>query len=225
MIKSGLQSLGSLPNNVLVTFGFVLIIREYNEVLIMSKQVSLICNYCQKEFSCIYKQRKTRKFCSKNCVDKYKTIDPIIRFKKNIVIDEISKCWLYQGSLSHGYGRIEIKNKRYLAHRFSYEIHKEPIKNPLLFVCHHCDIRNCVNPDHLFLGTAKDNVLDMFKKGRHPIHKGQDAWHAKLNDPEVIQIKKLLETEISMTQIAKMFGVHIVTIHDIKYKKTWAHLI
>lgn len=54
------------------------------------------------------------------------------------------------------------------AHRFSYAIHKQALIPHDLMVCHACDNRLCVNPSHLWLGTALDNVMDMIAKGRHP---------------------------------------------------------
>jgi len=66
----------------------------------------------------------------------------------------------------HGYGLYKIKGKRHLAHRVSYQQSKGDIPTGLL-VCHTCDVRHCVNPDHLFLGTNMDNVKDMLNKNRH----------------------------------------------------------
>lgn len=89
--------------------------------------------------------------------------------KKYIRLDE-SGCWLWIGSKTKkGYGgflrSIKGKNKYFYAHRFIYELANGPIKKGL-FCCHHCDVRNCVNPEHIFLGTALDNNRDMLAKGR-----------------------------------------------------------
>lgn len=81
-----------------------------------------------------------------------------------------SGCWLWTGVLNRsGYGQTRPPgtggNKRVLAHRVSYEAFVGPIP-PGLFVCHSCDVRCCVNPDHLFVGVNLDNCRDMASKGR-----------------------------------------------------------
>ena len=74
-------------------------------------------------------------------------------------------CWLWVGGKGNGYGYVWHDNRTKRAHRVSWEMAYGPI--PLgLFVCHKCDTPLCVRPDHLFLGTAKDNIEDCFIKGR-----------------------------------------------------------
>ena len=85
-------------------------------------------------------------------------------------IDKTDGCWLWTGGLTtSGYGILytskQDKPRRRLAHRLMYEIEHGPIPDGL-FVCHRCDNPPCVNPDHLFLGTASDNMQDMLSKGR-----------------------------------------------------------
>lgn len=76
------------------------------------------------------------------------------------------ECWEWQGPTNHGYGYIRIDGPKRYMHRFSWELHNGEITDGL-FVLHKCDNPSCVNPDHLFLGTQRDNVYDCIAKGRH----------------------------------------------------------
>ncbi len=77
-----------------------------------------------------------------------------------------SGCWIWLGATANcGYGELRMKGVRTRAHRYSYELFKGPIPKGL-FVCHSCDVPACVNPDHLWVGTQKDNLADMVRKER-----------------------------------------------------------
>ena len=80
------------------------------------------------------------------------------------------KCWELLGPKNYqSYGKFNVKNKEYRAHRWSYEYFVEPLGEK--YCLHHCDNPSCVNPFHLFKGTAKDNALDMVNKKRHYYNK------------------------------------------------------
>lgn len=86
-------------------------------------------------------------------------------FYKNVIIT--SECWVWTGALNKdGYGIFSYCGKTIRAHRLSYLFAKGAIKKGL-FICHKCDVRNCVNPSHLYEGTAKDNNRDTVKRGNH----------------------------------------------------------
>ena len=86
-------------------------------------------------------------------------------FKK---VNKTDTCWLWTGALnSKGYGSLRVNGKSVSAHRLSFLWFKGDIPDGML-ICHTCDTPSCVNPDHLWLGTPKDNHKDMWDKGREP---------------------------------------------------------
>lgn len=87
-------------------------------------------------------------------------------------------CWLWQGKKfpRTGYGQFTIRRKTVLAHRTAHELAIGPIPAGML-VCHRCDVRDCVRPDHLFLGTYSDNMRDASSKMRLPTQKNTHCLH------------------------------------------------
>ncbi len=123
------------------------------------------------------------------------------------------KCWLWIGTKSPtGYGQLSWEGKKYAAHRLAYIVYKGEIgKN--LFVCHLCDNPSCVNPEHLFLGTHKDNMKDAKLKKR--------MRKTVLNIEKSEEIKMLIQKKTPLDEIAKRYQVSKFAIYDIKYGKTW----
>jgi hypothetical protein len=95
-------------------------------------------------------------------------------------VNKTDNCWLWTaGSRGKtGYGAFKIDGKVIDSHRVSYTIHKGEIPKGL-YVCHSCDNRKCVNPEHLFLGSAKENWQDGFDKGRIKLLGGIDTEKLK----------------------------------------------
>lgn len=132
-------------------------------------------------------------------------------------------CWEWQGSKSRGYGQIEANGKPYLVHRFSYWLHYGEIPKGKgwhgLCVCHSCDNRFCVNPDHLWLGTHADNMRDAKQKGRFS---GENAGNVKHTFKDVAKIKEMYATgKYSQRKLGKMFGVSHTNIYAITKGKLW----
>ncbi len=149
----------------------------------------------------------------------------IDRFNK-YVRKEPNGCWIWTGGgcSSTGYGTFLIKGDRPIirtpAHRASYELHVGPIQEGMN-VCHKCDVRRCVNPDHLFIGTPKDNTQDMISKGRKPI--GSEMKCAKLTEAMIPQIIAMCR-ERPQLHVAKELSVSPMTISLIVNNKTWKHV-
>lgn len=136
------------------------------------------------------------------------------RFNDNI--EKTESCWIWKGSLSRGYGMIFYK-KNMRAHRFSYFIHIGKLLMNYL-VCHTCDNKLCVNPDHLYLGTPKDNSRDATERKRLKV--GSDHHFSKLSDKDVNEIIKSSESGVSLSE---KFGISKTHVSRIRNKKNWIH--
>ena len=142
------------------------------------------------------------------------------RFEKHIFPCPMTGCWLWTGHLlTGGYGQISLFGRRgesmIAAHRASWMIHKGDI--PLgMWVLHHCDVRCCVNPNHLFIGTRRDNVDDMLKKKRQAMH--ERSGMAKLTKDAALEIRS---STLTRTELANKFGVNKASIENVIHKRTW----
>lgn len=146
-------------------------------------------------------------------------------FHSKYYIDEKTECWVWTACIaSHGYGDITVRSHFHsTAHRASWLLHKGDIPDNM-FVLHTCDNRKCVNPDHLFLGTHKDNMRDMNEKGRQVPNttsiKGSVS-NAKLTEEDVICIRELRSVGEKLKSIAAIFDVHPDHIRKITNYKIW----
>jgi len=144
------------------------------------------------------------------------------RFHSGYRVDAASDCWEWQTNIqSNGYGHAKFGGKARLVHRVSYEMHKGIIPDGV-YVLHSCDNRKCVNPLHLFLGTAMDNRLDMQAKRRHA--HGERVRTAKLTASQVLEIYALSDAGKGSPLIAKRYGISISMAWNIKTGKSWRHL-
>lgn len=132
-----------------------------------------------------------------------------------------SDCWLWIGSVNrHGYGATSIAGEN-KAHRASWRLFKGHIPNGMS-VLHKCDVRCCVNPEHLFIGTQLDNMRDCSVKGRIkniPLF-GEDNPMSKLTLNEVNEIRELLGFQ-SQHELSRKYNVSPMTINRIALGKTW----
>lgn len=139
------------------------------------------------------------------------------------------ECWLWIGNIgANGYGQLSIKNKTISAHRLSWTLNYGPILDGL-FVLHECDNPPCVNPNHLFLGTNKDNILDAIAKGRlNPLGKSNLSlylYKAKVHENQVREIRqKYSQGLVTFRMLAREYKVSKKTIHRIVRYKTWKNV-
>lgn len=144
------------------------------------------------------------------------------RFEKHIYYS-IDGCWYWTSSISpEGYGRISVNGVNKRASRVSYELHKGDFDHSLM-VCHTCDNRSCVNPDHLFLGSAKDNYDDMVRKDRWDRARGADHGKSRLTIPEVLAIREM-NGKFDLFKIAENFNVSHGCVYAVIKRITWRHV-
>lgn len=142
-------------------------------------------------------------------------------------IDFSGDCWIWKAYITKsGYGSYRHGNSMVLAHRFIWSVVNGVIPEGLC-VLHKCDVRNCVNPDHLFLGSNQDNVDDRVIKGREGERTGEKNGRSKLNKEQVEEIRKLykrgtnIKNEFSQRGLAKRFGVSNVVISGVVNNRSW----
>lgn len=142
------------------------------------------------------------------------------RFNNKWVADTTG-CWIWTAcTLPNGYGQIAIDGRTKRAHRVSYELHIGRIPKGLC-VLHTCDVRSCVNPSHLWLGTCKDNHVDMMQKGRGASTKGERNGFSKLTEKQVLEIRAASGFH---RQIASRYGIGATQVGRIKRREEWMHI-
>jgi hypothetical protein len=130
------------------------------------------------------------------------------RFMAKVSPEPNSGCWLWTAHTgTGGYGRLGTKDGPKDAHRLSYEFFCEPIPEDAC-VLHKCDVRSCVNPDHLFLGDRAANIADMIAKGRANRGRGR----SKLNEDA---IQKIRSRKYRVADLAREYGVTRRTIYNV----------
>ena len=144
------------------------------------------------------------------------------RFNERFV-KQNNGCWLWTAGKIGKYGSIKNGEKREVSHRISWKIYKGEIPTGM-FVCHRCDVTLCVNPEHLFLGTQKDNIVDAVSKNR--MAKGEEPGSAKLKEKQVIELLKNYTGKLGeQVFYARTFGVGRCVIWRIINGITWRYLM
>lgn len=163
------------------------------------------------------------------------TLEILERYWPKIDLSDLDGCWPWMaGRLHWGHGAFTINAKMERAHRVMWVLHYGEIPQGLC-VCHQCDNPPCCNPNHLFLGTHRENMADRNAKGRtasgdrsgsalHPeVHQGERHWKTRLKEVDIREIRAL-RGQIRQIDLASRFGVDQGQISAIQLGKAWKHI-
>ena len=192
--------------------------------------VTLICEWCGVSFTRCWShaERRVTRYCSSRCYRRSVSWDvsPVDSFMSKIKMGAIDECWPFMAYVHReGYGQFRFNTGRRArvipSNRMAWMVFVGTDPGDL-FVCHTCDNKLCVNPRHLFLGTPRDNVMDMMRKGRNYVQVGPRGYHWKLNQEQVDLIRdahgRLGQT---VSQLSRKFNVSRSTIGRIISHQTW----
>jgi hypothetical protein len=196
------------------------------------------CELCSKIYQCRKDKIKSARFCSRHCksvnagrvsfvkckqrwdLDSQEQFIEKMRIHFETFFEKAEGCWLWvprSGKELTEYGSFTFRGKHYKSNRAAWLIYHGDIPKDR-YVLHKCDVRNCVNPDHLFLGTHDDNMKDMAAKRRYVLP------NVKLTEQQVNEIRQKLAMGVTTTRLAKDFGVSATCIWYIRHGKSWKGL-
>lgn len=148
-------------------------------------------------------------------------VHPVARFISLVAAETIAPdaCWLWAGGgKGNGYGAFNLEGTSEPAHRVSYKLFCGEIP-PAQDVCHSCDNRWCVNPDHLFLGTRAENMADCQRKGRTSGH-----YRKHLKEAQVQEVRRLLGAGHRITKVARITGISHSVVSNIGKGKSYGRI-
>lgn len=143
-------------------------------------------------------------------------------------VDVKTGCWIWQGSKDNqGYGRMQYKGKVRITHRISMAEHCDFDIDSKLDVCHHCDTPSCANPEHLFAGTASENILDSVRKERWSKNRrGEKHGRSTITEKEVLRMRKLYSKGERIADIARLFPhATYFAVQDACTRRSWKYLL
>ena len=141
-------------------------------------------------------------------------------------VEKSNGCWLWTARINHnGYGTFMLRAKPHttvLAHRLSWVIHHHADIPTGKYILHECDVRRCVNPLHLKVGTIQDNYDDMKRRGREVILRGEMHGMAKLTMNDVIAIRaKRINSQVTFKELGTEYSVSESTVSRICRNDIW----
>lgn len=152
------------------------------------------------------------------------------QLRRNMNVNRRSGCWEWTGTTRDGYGRMTIgsrtdgSRRSVSAHRMAYELAIGEIP-PGMEICHRCDNPRCINPEHLFAGTKRDNAADRDAKGRHFALNGEEHPASKLTKRIVRDARwERAYRGTSFLELARKYGVSKTTMRNAVIGKTWQHV-
>jgi hypothetical protein len=152
-----------------------------------------------------------------------------VRLEERSTPEPNTGCLLWYGCRTKaGYGKLGVDGGEVYVHRLAYELEHGPIPDGLL-VCHTCDTPNCINPDHLFLGTNAENLADRDAKGRGDTKSwtmlGTKHHNARLTDDDVRYIRANCTKRGDQRRMAKQFGITETNVTVIVKRRGWKHVV
>jgi hypothetical protein len=185
----------------------------------------LICEHCRQPANVLTKNKSRARFCSPEC-HKQQLFGKSLSERIEDSIERVTEsgCWIWvKKTMPFGYGVIGFRYQRKLAHRASWEAFRGPIPRGM-HVLHRCNIPQCVNPDHLYLGTSIENCRDRIAintQFRIPPMHGERSPHAKVTDDIVLEIRRSKET---CAALAARFSISDANVSAIRSHLTWKHV-
>lgn len=143
------------------------------------------------------------------------------RFWSKVNVGQPWECWEWTAHKEEaGYGKFKLEGRMQRSHRVSWTLTNGDIPTGLC-ILHRCDFPACVNPNHLFIGTQIDNIMDRDAKGRNNYNSGESHHNARLDETDVKFIRYWLKKNYKHQKIADVFGVSRSTITDINGGRSW----
>ena len=185
-----------------------------------------VCELCQRPF---VSRNPKAIYCSKFC-SRQPTMERYVRafWRKVARCDHGEQCaqccWLWQAYISpSGYGSFQFKQKPIPAYRFAYMMTHGDIF-PGLCICHRCDVRACVNPQHLWVGTVWDNTHDAIEKQRMPRKRGDQCPWSKVTAAQVEEIRHAAQQGVPRRILAPQYGLSRSHLNALIRGVWWKHV-